>query len=556
MEYTSLNDDILSILHSSDYDYELKMYDEEGNTTLDSDNIKWLYIKNKNIMIEMPSTEDPVLCFWKETGSEDKDMIKVIQRVREISVLNGVKVEIRTYNNLDRRKIYNIIKTSIAKEGGMMESAEKDVSKALYELSNIVANTKRPSDFYINESMAAQNKRAFMNDVITSVTNIDVLNKKPIVKLLSMTMMESSYKTIKNITKAFETKQPEEYKLLKENVENIESIGSFVKQRYLKNIEITKTPHVIKMFENVMVYPVKTKMDKENLIKAYNHLVSVCEGAKTGTDLLRVIRNNKLCETYKVSKNDLLDMWLSKSVNEKIEPKTLLVFENVDGNRITYSIDMKTSCKQLAEQFNKNGFKEDDVTNNIVNETLKLNGIMDLVENYYYNTSIRKYASLLKEMYIKCVESINSGKSSEIKTLDYSKELALLEGKVGFKHPGLKYIAMYEAKINDENTMAQTVEKIKDEKILREGLSMVMPYGKTKDIARSIIKSNLCKVRDLKENKEDKLSAVKCLFDNIYSTNVEAKNAVDDCLFLIGASPKKYTKDRQKFVETLKKYVI
>ena len=81
-------------------------------------------------------------------------------------------------------------------------------------------------------------------------------------------------------------------------------------------------------------------------------------------------------------------------------------------------------------------------------------------------------------------------------------------------------------------------------------------YGKTKDIARSIIKSNLCKVKDLKENKEDKLSAVKCLFDNIYSTNVEAKNAVDDCLFLISASPKKYTKDRQKFVETLKKYVI
>lgn len=556
MEYTSLNNDILSILHSSDYDYELKMYDEEGNTTLDSDDIKWLYIKNKNIMIEMPSTEEPTLCFWKETGSEDKDMIKIIQRVREISVLNGVKVEIRTYNNLDRRKIYNIIKTSIAKEGGMMESTEKDVSKALYELSNIVANTKRPSDFYINESMASQNKRAFINDVITSVTNIDILNNKPIVKLLSLTMMESSYKTIKNITKAFETKQPEEYKLLKENVENIESIGSFVKQRYLKNIGISRTPHVIKMFENVMVYPVKTKMDKENLIKAYNHLVSVCEGAKTGTDLLRVIRNNKLCETYKVSKNDLLDMWLSKSVNETIEPKTLLVFENVDGNRITYSIDMKTSYKQLAEQFNKNGFKEDDVTNNIVNETLKLNGIMDLVENYYYNTSIRKYASLLKEMYIKCVESINSGKSSEIKTIDYSKELALLEGKVGFKHPGLKYIAMYEAKINDEKTMAQTVEKIKDEKILREGLSMVMPYGKTKDIARSIIKSNLCKVKDLKENKEDKLSAVKCLFDNIYSTNVEAKNTVNDCLFLISASPKKYTKDRQKFVETLKKYVI
>lgn len=556
MEYTSLSNDILSILHSSDYEFKLKMYDDEGNETLDADDIKWLYIKNKNIMIEMPTTENPVICFWKEIGSEDSEMITVIKRVREISVLNGVTVEIRTYDNLNRRKIYNIIKTSIAKEGGMMESARRDVAKALYELSNIVANTKRPSDFYINESMSAQNKKSFMNGIITSITNIDSLNKKPITKLLSLTMMETSFKTINNIVKTFETKQSKEYKALCENLENIRNIGNFVKQRYLKNIEVNRNPHTIKVYENVVVYPVKTKMDKENLIKAYNHLVSVCEGAKNGTDLLRVIRNNKLCETYKVSKNDLLDMWLSKEINEKIEPKTLLVFENVDGNKITYSIDMKTSYKQLAEQFNKNGFKEDKITSNIINETLKLNGLMDLIENYSYNTSVKKYISIIKEMFTKCVESIKSGKSSEIKTLDYSKELALLEGKVGFKHPALKYIAMYEAKMNDENTMFQTIEKIRDEKILREGLSMVMPYGKTKDIARSIIKSNLCKVKPLKENKEDKLSAVKCLFDNIYSTNVEAKNAVDDCLFLIGASPKKYNKTRQQFVETLKKYVI
>jgi len=556
MEYASLKNDILSILHSSDYDFILKMYDQDGNTTLDAENAQWLYISNKNIMIKMPVTEDPTLCFWKDTKTEDKTIIKVIQRVREISILNGVTVQIRNYNNLDRRKIYNIIKSSLMKDSSMNESVQQRVSKALYELSNIVANTKRPSDFYINEALSVQNKKSFINDVITSVTNIDALNKKPIAKLLSMTMMESSYNTIKFIAKAFEEKQPEEYKALVENIENIENIGNFVKQRYLKNIEVKKTPHVIKVLENVIVYPVKTKLDKENLIKAYNHLVSVCEGAKSGTDLLRIIRNNKLCETYNVSKNDLLDMWLSKSVNEKIEPTTLLVFESVDGNKITYNIDMKTSYKQLAEQFNKNGFKEDEISNNIVNETLKLNGLMDLIENYSSNTSIRKYASLLKEMYVKCVESINSGKSSEIKTLDYSRELALLEGKVGFKHPGLKYIAMYEAKINDDNNMAQTIEKIKDEKILREGLAMVMPYGKTKDIARSIIKSNICKVKPLKENKNDKLSAVKVLFDNIYSTNVEAKNAVDDCLFFIGASPKKYSKERQIFVETLKKYII
>ena len=48
MKYTSLKQDIISILSSTDSGLQLKMYDDEGNTTLQSDNAAWVYIFNKN----------------------------------------------------------------------------------------------------------------------------------------------------------------------------------------------------------------------------------------------------------------------------------------------------------------------------------------------------------------------------------------------------------------------------------------------------------------------------------------------------------------------------
>ncbi len=156
MKYTTLKTDIIGILHSSDYNYTLKLYDEEGNTTLDSEETSWLYIEDKNIMIEMPTEESPAVCLWKDNEDVEKDIEKLIQRVRELSILNGVTVQIRTYDDLDRRKIYNIIKNSIKERKGtkMSESVESTVSKALYELSNKVRTTKRSSDNYVSESMA------------------------------------------------------------------------------------------------------------------------------------------------------------------------------------------------------------------------------------------------------------------------------------------------------------------------------------------------------------------------------------------------------------------
>lgn len=562
MEYSSLKSDILSILHSSDYDFTLKLYDDEGNSTLESEDISWIYIEDENIMIEMPTVEEPTLYIWKETGSEDENIINLIKRIRELSILNGVDVDVKTYDNLDRRKIYNMIKTSISKGNEMKESVNK-VSKVLYELSSMINTTKKPSDYYIDESLYSKNKKSLMEMVINKVNDIDSLNDKSINKLLKTIVVENSFNRINKIVKIFKEKLPSKFNTLCEKSEELKNLTTFIKQRYLNNIISEKTPHIIKVLENVIVYPTKQKLDKENLIKAYNHLLTVSEGAKTGIDMLRVIKNNKLCETYNVSKDELLDMWLSKSINEKIEPKKLIVFEFVNGDKATFDLEIAPSIDLLAEHFNNFGKSSDKISQEIINETIKLNNLTNLIENYSYNTGIKKYVPLIKKLYTECVDSLKSLESinnkvinGEKKPYDYSRELTLLEGKVGFKHPGLKYIAMYEAIENDEKSIASTIEKIKDEKILREGLSLVLPYNKTKDIAYSILKSKLCKVKPIKENKEDKLGLAKTLFDNIYSTNVEVKNIVNECLFLIGTNPKTYNKQKQKFVETLNKYII
>ena len=95
MKYTSLKQDIISILSSTDSGLQLKMYDDEGNTTLQSDNAAWVYIFNKNIIIEMMDEENPILYFWKNRDTLDDGFKNIIQRIRELSILNGISVQIR-----------------------------------------------------------------------------------------------------------------------------------------------------------------------------------------------------------------------------------------------------------------------------------------------------------------------------------------------------------------------------------------------------------------------------------------------------------------------------
>ena len=564
MKYTTLKNDITSILHSSDYDFVLKFYDKDGNTTIKPEDAQWIYITNQKIMLELFDDENPVLNMWKEQGEVSRDFEKVIQRIRELSILNGVSVQIRLFNDLNRRRIYNLIKNSMEskKEEDMNESLSNDISKALYELSNTIHNTNRSSDLYISESLIAKNKKSFMEDVVNSILCIESLNNSKIKSLLSKTLLEYSYNNINKIVKVFERKYPTITESLFKNISNIQNVGKFIKQRYLNNFVSNNTPKTMLVLENVKVYPIKTKNDMTNITKAYNHLLSVSKDAKTGTDILLAIKRNNICETYSVSKNDLLDMWLSKAINEKVTPSTLLVFENVDGDTLTFNMDMKSSIGLLAEHFNKNGLVDDTLTKQIVNETIKLNQLTDLIENHSYKTMVKKYAPLIKQLYQECLQNLDSESyeqnlsSLNESVVDYSKELTLLEEKMGFTHPSLKYIAIVESKENLRRKNTLLNEQRKDVSILKNGLALTHTPVESKNYASSIVAGGLVSKKAIKENKSDKLSLAKALLENIQSTDVDVCNAVKNSLFVIINNPSKYNPERDRFVKTLKKYII
>ena len=115
MKYSTLQTDIINILHSTDYNLYLKFYDKDGNTIIDSNEAKWIYINNYNIMISLMDDDNPVISFWKGTNSFNDNMKTILQRIRELANLNGVSVEVKVYSNLNQRKIYNLIKDTITK---------------------------------------------------------------------------------------------------------------------------------------------------------------------------------------------------------------------------------------------------------------------------------------------------------------------------------------------------------------------------------------------------------------------------------------------------------
>lgn len=558
MKYTTLNDDIISILHSSDYDFELKFYDSDGNLTIDTTDIVWLHIDNPNIIINMPSDDNPVLGIWKGDSDFGKNIETMIQRMRELCILNGVSVQIKKFNDLNRRKIYNLIKNTIEnnKENEMNESMINDLSRVLFEVSNNIRNTKKSSDLYISESIYNNNVKSLIENNINSMVSYTKFNNTRIKSLFNKVLIESSLKDVKNIVKVFYNKHNQEFNTLYENMDVIKNINIFNKQRYLNNIEYTNTPNVSLFLENVKVYSVKQKNDKENLVKAYNHLISVSENVKSGMDILRIIKKHKLCETYSISKNDLLDMWLSNSLNGEIKDNKLIVVENVNNEKMLFNEEVYPSINIIASILNKN-FNSEEKIQKIVDETIKFNHLTNLIENHIHSLGMEKYIKTLNKVYKECSSKLNESYNEEelSQPLDYSKELSLIESSLGFKHPGLKYIAIEEAKCNDYNNTYMFIEKRNDVNILKECLISTNSVSKSTSLASSIVNEGVLLVKDLPNSKNINVN-LKHLYTNLYSLNESVSKSLNDYLFYLINNPNKNIHLKENFIETIKKYII
>ena len=566
MKYGELKSGILSILHSDDYDFVLKLYDANGDTTLDGEDASWIYVTNENIMFELPTDDISTLCIWKEKEFDDDRLSKIIKRIREQCILNGVSLEVRLFDDLNRRKIYNLIKNSLnnqqkAEESNEMnESKELTLAKCLFEALTKIKSIRKTSDNFISEAMMSKNTHAIMENYIGLISSVKSLNTKHLVPLFKKVFLETSLKNVNNIVKSFNKQFPTEFEAISSNTETLKNAVAFVKECYINNREVKNYKNVLKLLENCVVYVSETKNDKDNLRKAYNHLISVCEGAKSGVDILRMIKKHNLCETYKISKDDLLDMWLSKSYDEKISNKKFLIFESPVNVAVALPLEMKTSLSVLAENFNSNGVVLDKQVQKIIDETVKYNDISDLIENYFYNPSIKQYASTLNEILKECLAQLNGGYKEEDLfeeykngKVDYSKELNALQEKIGIRHPGLKYIAIKEARENQIKEHHKTLDRIKDENVLKEGFMAITSLSNARKIAKSIVNTKITAIKPLAES--DDIELPKSMFDNVFSADANVKEALNECLFYIVSNPARY-ESKKEFVSTLKKYVL
>lgn len=526
MKYTSLKNDIVNILHSSDYDLYLKIYDEDGRNTLDTEKSEWCYISNYNIMIKFMNDENSVIQIWKDKNTLDENMKHIIQRIRELSGLNGVQVQIRIYDDLNQRKIYNLIKNDILKQReseDMDESVNNDdkvLIETLYNIVNTAKDTKRPSDFYISEAMQLENTRKIFSEIIKEISYLNAFKNTSISETLKPLMSLKTLDEVKEFSKSIKNSE-----IIKENANNIKNIASFVKKEYLNNGDfIVSKPRTLFVLENVKVYTAKEKNNRENLINAYNQLLSFTQNATKGTDIIREIRNNKICETFNVSRKELVDLWLSRTNNLKIEPKKVFVVENYKGEKVIFNEAMKNGIKALAQYINNGGSRDDIICKNIMLETVKYNQISDFIKTYQDNYKVRKFLPKFKNIFSENANKLSSAYLNFNKELfesveeeiDYTSQYQKLCKDMGVEHPAIKYLAIENAKKDAEYCSVLMEQTLSDETILTEGLKPYIQNPFTLyNIVKTIMDNQIILNKTLVESVND--SNIKSVATNLYN---------------------------------------
>lgn len=526
MKYTSLKNDIVNILHSSDYDLYLKFYDEDGRNTLDTEKSEWCYISNYNIMIKFMNDENSVIQIWKDKNTLDENMKHIIQRIRELSGLNGVQVQIRIYDDLNQRKIYNLIKNDILKQReseDMDESVNNDdkvLIETLYNIVNTAKDTKRPSDFYISEAMQIENTRKIFSEIIKEISYLNAFKNTSISETLKPLMSLKTLDEVKEFSKSIKNSE-----IIKENANNIKNIASFVKKEYLNNGDfIVSKPRTLFVLENVKVYTAKEKNNRENLINAYNQLLSFTQNATKGTDIIREIRNNKICETFNVSRKELVDLWLSRTNNLKIEPKKVFVVENYKGEKVIFNEAMKNGIKALAQYINNGGSRDDIICKNIMLETVKYNQISDFIKTYQDNYKVRKFLPKFKNIFSENANKLSSAYLNFNKELfesveeeiDYTSQYQKLCKDMGVEHPAIKYLAIENAKKDAEYCSVLMEQTLSDETILTEGLKPYIQNPFTLyNIVKTIMDNQIILNKTLVESVNN--SNIKSVATNLYN---------------------------------------
>ena len=553
MKYTNLKKDIVNILHSDEYDLYLKFYNEDGNTTLDPNEADWCYIHNYNIMIKFMDDNNPILLIMKDNSKLNDYFKNIVQRLREFCILNGVSVQLKTYDNLNQKKLYTFIKNNIIQkkqEKNMNESYDRNILvETFYNMLNTSKNTKRKSDFYLSEDIHTSISQSLLLEMIQELNSYYNFKDLNISSLLQDILICKNLNEVKSFVNSLENNTANR---LIENVDIIENIIKFVKNEYINNISFNPNkPKSIMVLENVKVYPIKQLNKKENLINAYNELINESDNIKSDTDIIRIIRNKNICENYNVSRSDLLNMWLENNT-KKIEPKRAFVFETTSGEKIVFNDIVKNALIPLSEHINNNGDKDDSISKEIINESIKYNHILSFLNEHHNSFSLKELNIRFKKM---LKESSNKLKSKNLslfcsENIDYQNEFEILCESVGFFHPALKYIAIENTKQNLIYSKILFENNMNDLNLLTKELK---PFTKSlselQNLVESIMKKEIKINGQLNESLDRKNIVNKCseIYKELCFENDNNKSKIASALFNIIHTKYRLNENKIKF---------
>lgn len=483
MAYEQLKTDVIDVLKCKDNNLELKMYNKDGNNTLSTEEVEWIYVPNKKMVLTMPNEENQKLIIGKNDIDFDEEMNRVLRGIRKICNLNGVELSIHKYSDISKRGVYNIVKQY------MYESVGKDLAKMIISLKGFKTESK---NYLPIEAKLAQINTLVENALDTIKLMPCGKNEKLMEALTSLT-----HRDTKNIVDCFNKIDMDTKKALSENLSNINNAFEFTKnQCNVYGKPVSKYP-IVKMNEWVKVMKIDEAPMRTNMQKAGDMLRHLSENAKTRYDLMKIIRDNHICENYMVSKEALLDEWIS---GKSVETSWSYLIETVKGEERIIDKKYPMAVDKIIRVIGENkGSYDSSVLDLFIKENARLNNLVDFTRKYRDNKVVEKYVPIAARLCKECLNYFNSNEIEPKQHLSASNEetVGLLETAVGGSHPCFdEVVANYEILEEEKQTNILNETKREKEILVRE-FNRYFDGKRAKKLAESVMNGDISLLPDV-----------------------------------------------------------
>lgn len=123
--------DIYKILAASAYNYNIMMFDANGEGTINPSTAKWFYVRPVNFMIQSPDADDsvrPEVYLWKSTDIKDEQTKEVLKRLKDVSNQYGYGFTIYDFGNGNLPKKFSHIAMRNMEETKVTESLQEGLT--------------------------------------------------------------------------------------------------------------------------------------------------------------------------------------------------------------------------------------------------------------------------------------------------------------------------------------------------------------------------------------------------------------------------------------------